>query len=219
MHDGATLWVGGQATSQGVCAFDDNKWIDTTGGTASYLDLSRRIRTYYAMTGKCRHCGAFISPLGAPPSPPAPVPRRAVKAPGPPPKPPAPPMPPAPPVWDFGPESAQEMELDLGVEQADPELENVQDEAPQALEFSDQAPPADEDFAEPVAKAPIQHLSIEPEEEQTCGICHSTISADEATETCPSCKLVFHADCWHENRGCAAYGCNQVNVLETRPVS
>ncbi len=43
-----TLWVGGQATSQGVSAFDDNKWIDTTGGTSTYLDLSRRIRTYYA---------------------------------------------------------------------------------------------------------------------------------------------------------------------------
>lgn len=43
-----TLWAGGQATSQGVSAFDDNKWIDTTGGTASYLDLSHRIRAYYA---------------------------------------------------------------------------------------------------------------------------------------------------------------------------
>lgn len=44
-----TLWVGGQATAQGVSAFDDNKWIDTTGGTASYLDLSHRIRAYYAV--------------------------------------------------------------------------------------------------------------------------------------------------------------------------
>jgi hypothetical protein len=43
-----TLWVGGQTTSQGVSAFDDNKWIDSTGGTRSYLDLSRRIRTHYA---------------------------------------------------------------------------------------------------------------------------------------------------------------------------
>ena len=43
-----TMWVGGQATSQGVSAFDDNKWIDTTGGTASYLELSRKIREYYA---------------------------------------------------------------------------------------------------------------------------------------------------------------------------
>lgn len=43
-----TLWIGGQATSQGVSAFDDNKWIDTTGGTASYLELSNRIRRHYA---------------------------------------------------------------------------------------------------------------------------------------------------------------------------
>ncbi len=43
-----TNWVGGQATSQGVSAFDDNQYIDTTGGTASYLDLSKQIRTYYA---------------------------------------------------------------------------------------------------------------------------------------------------------------------------
>ena len=31
-----TMWVGGQATSQGVSAFDDNKWINTTGGTARH---------------------------------------------------------------------------------------------------------------------------------------------------------------------------------------
>ena len=43
-----TLWVGGQATSQGVSAFDDNQYIDTTGGSATYLDLSNRIRRYYA---------------------------------------------------------------------------------------------------------------------------------------------------------------------------
>ena len=43
-----TKWIGGQATSQGVSAFDDNRWTDTTGGAASYLDLSQRIRSYYA---------------------------------------------------------------------------------------------------------------------------------------------------------------------------
>ena len=52
-----TLWVGGQATAQGVSAFDDNKYIDTTGATASYLDLSRRIREHYAA----------LLPAGAPP--------------------------------------------------------------------------------------------------------------------------------------------------------
>lgn len=42
-----TLWIGGQMTSEGVSAFDDNKWIDTTGGTLTYADLSRRIRELY----------------------------------------------------------------------------------------------------------------------------------------------------------------------------
>lgn len=45
-----TRWAGGQATSQGVSAFDDNKWTDTTAGTASYLDFSKRIRMYYAQS-------------------------------------------------------------------------------------------------------------------------------------------------------------------------
>lgn len=43
-----TLWVGGQATSQGVSAFDDNEWINTTGGSSTYLALSDQIRSYYA---------------------------------------------------------------------------------------------------------------------------------------------------------------------------
>jgi hypothetical protein len=43
----ATLWIGGQMTSEGVSAFDDNKWIDTTGGTLTYADLSERIRESY----------------------------------------------------------------------------------------------------------------------------------------------------------------------------
>lgn len=43
-----TLWIGGQMTSEGVSAFDDNKWIDTTGATLTYTNLSQRIREYYA---------------------------------------------------------------------------------------------------------------------------------------------------------------------------
>lgn len=42
-----TLWIGGQMTSEGVSAFDDNKWIDTTGATATYSNLSQRIREFY----------------------------------------------------------------------------------------------------------------------------------------------------------------------------
>ena len=42
-----TLWIGGQMTSEGVSAFDDNRWIDTTGATLTYADLSHRIRAFY----------------------------------------------------------------------------------------------------------------------------------------------------------------------------
>lgn len=42
-----TLWIGGQMSSEGVSAFDDNEWIDTTGATASYRELSNRIRAIY----------------------------------------------------------------------------------------------------------------------------------------------------------------------------
>lgn len=30
---------------------------------------------------------------------------------------------------------------------------------------------------------------------------------------CPACRLVYHAECWQENLGCASYGCEQVNAL------
>src|SRR5438094_9749118 len=46
-----------------------------------------------------------------------------------------------------------------------------------------------------------------------CGICQSSIYPSEQTTVCPKCGLVFHAECWQENMGCAAYGCEQVNAL------
>src|SRR5438034_11683013 len=46
-----------------------------------------------------------------------------------------------------------------------------------------------------------------------CGICQSPIDTADETTTCPKCGLLFHADCWQENMGCAAYGCEQVNAL------
>jgi hypothetical protein len=49
-----TLWIGGQTTQQGVSAFDDNQYTDTTGGTATYLDFSREIREHYATLRKDR---------------------------------------------------------------------------------------------------------------------------------------------------------------------
>ncbi len=42
-----TRWLGGQMTSQGVSEFDENRYIETAGGTASYYQLRNGIRQYY----------------------------------------------------------------------------------------------------------------------------------------------------------------------------
>jgi hypothetical protein len=42
-----TDWLGGQLTAQAVPP-DENPWIETFGGSRSYLDLRRRVREYYA---------------------------------------------------------------------------------------------------------------------------------------------------------------------------
>jgi hypothetical protein len=40
-----------------------------------------------------------------------------------------------------------------------------------------------------------------------CTICQTGIVAGEQIVYCPSCNLPFHQECWSENRGCSAYGC------------
>lgn len=47
-----TTWLGGQMTSQGVCALDENKYVETTGACKSYLDMREAIRQAYRDTGK-----------------------------------------------------------------------------------------------------------------------------------------------------------------------
>lgn len=42
-----TDWLGGQATSQGVSALDENQYIETSGGTRSYLAFRKAIRNWY----------------------------------------------------------------------------------------------------------------------------------------------------------------------------
>lgn len=56
--------------------------------------------------------------------------------------------------------------------------------------------------------------SATPAIAQPCSICHWKIEPGETPHICPSCGLAFHEECWIENRGCSAYGCSQVNVLE-----
>ncbi len=51
-----TGWLGGQMTSQGVSALDENRYIEGSGATRSYQELRRRIRAAYGDTpnpGKC----------------------------------------------------------------------------------------------------------------------------------------------------------------------
>lgn len=43
-----TDWIGGQMTSQGISAFDDNEWIQTTGASLSFRTLRQGIRNHYA---------------------------------------------------------------------------------------------------------------------------------------------------------------------------
>jgi hypothetical protein len=63
------------------------------------------------------------------------------------------------------------------------------------------------------AIVPIAELTAAVRTE-TCSICRHAMAAAEATTACPSCGLTFHVDCWKENFGCSAYGCDQVNVLK-----
>src|SRR5438876_2825634 len=42
-----TDWLGGQMTAQGVSALDEHRFIETFGGTASYLALRQTIREIY----------------------------------------------------------------------------------------------------------------------------------------------------------------------------
>jgi hypothetical protein len=49
-----------------------------------------------------------------------------------------------------------------------------------------------------------------------CSVCQWSIEAGDPRVACPACGLQFHADCWEENRGCSAYGCAQVGVLDVQ---
>lgn len=46
-----TSWLGGQMTSQGVSALDENKYVETSGASLSYLQFRELIRKAYRETG------------------------------------------------------------------------------------------------------------------------------------------------------------------------
>ena len=40
-----------------------------------------------------------------------------------------------------------------------------------------------------------------------CGICFDFLDTGEKMQQCPACGRDYHAACWTDNKGCAAFGC------------
>ncbi|MBU6454261.1 MAG: FAD-dependent oxidoreductase, partial [Cyanobacteria bacterium REEB67] len=53
-----TSWLGGQLSAQGVCALDENKYIETTGACHNYLQFRQAIRKAYRDTGNLTEAAA-----------------------------------------------------------------------------------------------------------------------------------------------------------------
>ncbi len=54
--------------------------------------------------------------------------------------------------------------------------------------------------------------------EQSCAYCLAPFQKGELVVKCPKCGLPHHFECWRENEGCAAYGCNVHTVPAPLPV-
>lgn len=54
------------------------------------------------------------------------------------------------------------------------------------------------------------------EVKKVCEYCHTYIKDKEDMLICPQCSAVYHIDCWYENEGCAAYGCNYKVSIDTK---
>ena len=62
---------------------------------------------------------------------------------------------------------------------------------------------APEDHADTFAA----HPATAGEAGRACAICQTLTAEGEAVGPCPACGAVYHEECWTENGGCAAYGC------------
>jgi hypothetical protein len=107
--------------------------------------------------------------------------------------------------WYQLPESVREQALDvltaLYLEIVDGSFISEQNGHNPSGTQSTQSPP----HQHPPTKAPVVL--------RECAICQSSIHPSEQIWTCPKCSLVYHAECWQSNMGCASYGCEQVNTL------
>lgn len=53
--------------------------------------------------------------------------------------------------------------------------------------------------------------------QEMCSICQTAIEDDDDRTRCDACELPFHEECWTENLGCSAYGCENVDALKAGP--
>ena len=90
---------------------------------------------------------------------------------------------------------------------AQPQVESLQEEDnSQLIEWYGQEQTHEQAAPTPAIDQPTQAII-------TCSICGSGVEDEEKTITCADCGTSYHANCWHENMGCASYGCAQVNAL------
>jgi len=158
-------------------------------------------------TGQCKYCGRDLV---------VPKPRSAAKTQSAAAARTAPPRPAAPaPMQGPPPHFGDELPVSRDGDAAPgkPAVERQKSAATAARPLPKPPPPAAAVEPAPPAAVPTHSGRRSQDGEQVCGVCQSAISVFEEQTSCPSCGLVFHADCWAENHGCSAYGCPQVNAL------
>ena len=57
-----------------------------------------------------------------------------------------------------------------------------------------------------------------PSASPICPVCCTPVRPEDNAVTCPHCKIVYHRECWNDNKGCATYGCPDVNCLALLPL-
>lgn len=62
------------------------------------------------------------------------------------------------------------------------------------------------------ATEPLQASSHEAG--KTCSVCQTQVIRGDWVTRCSACSLVYHAECWRANGGCAQYGCHNAPDVE-----
>lgn len=52
--------------------------------------------------------------------------------------------------------------------------------------------------------------------ETLCAVCQTPLEQGQPASSCPSCKTLYHPECWEDNCGCGIYGCDKAPTPEPR---